>query len=80
MTLTLRPDVEALLQQELNSGRFRDPNDLIETALHALADSRPFTLAEMETMIQEAIDEVERGDMVTEQEARTYIAARRAKL
>ena len=80
MTLTLKPEVEALVQQELESGRFQDPNDLIETALHALAGSRPYTVAELEEMIQEGIDEVERGDVVTEQEARAYIAAMRAKL
>jgi Arc/MetJ-type ribon-helix-helix transcriptional regulator len=53
MTLTLRPEVEALLQQELQSGRFQDPGDLIETALHALAESRPYTAAELDQMIQE---------------------------
>jgi len=80
MTLTLKPEVEALLQQELQSGRFQDPNDLIETALRVLADSRPYNLAELNAKIQEGLDDIERGDVFTEEEARAYIAAMRAKL
>src|SRR5580692_7454578 len=80
MQLTLKPEVEALIQQELNTGRFQDINDLIETALYALADSRHYTLAEMEEMIEEGLDEVDHSDLYSEDEARAYIAARRAEL
>ena len=80
MTLTLKPEVEALLQKEMSSGRFQDPNDLIETALHVLADSRPYDLAGFDAMIQEGLDDIERGDVVTEEEARAYIADMRSKL
>ena len=80
MQLTLKPEVEALLQQELSTGRFDDPNDVLETALHALADHLPYNAAEMEAMIQQGLDEVERGEVVTEQEARAYIAEMRSKL
>ena len=80
MQLTLKPEVEALLQQELSTGRFQDPNDVIETALHVLADSRPYDLANLDAKIQEGLDDIERGDVFTEEEARAYIAAMRAKL
>ena len=80
MQLTLKPEVEALLQQELSTGRFHDPNDVIETALHVLADSRPYDLANLDAKIQEGLDDIERGDVFTEEEARAYIAAMRAKL
>jgi predicted transcriptional regulator len=68
------------LQQELSTGRFQDPNDVLETALHVLADSRPYDLAGLNAKIQEGLDDIERGDVFTEEEARAYIAAMRAKL
>ena len=80
MTLTLTPQVEALLQRELNTGRFQDPNDLIETALLVLADSTPYDLEEVNEKIQQGLDDVARGDVFTEEESRAYIAAVRAKL
>jgi predicted transcriptional regulator len=80
MQLTLKPEVEALLQQELSTGRFEDPNDLIETALNALADGRHFDLSDLDAKIQQGLDDIDRGDVFTEEEARAYIAAMRAKL
>jgi hypothetical protein len=44
MQLTITPEVEALLKQELQSGRFREPNDVIATALLMLRDSTPQNL------------------------------------
>lgn len=80
MTLTITPEVEALLRQELNSGRFRDPNELIATALAVLADSTPRDLHELDAVIQEGIDSAERGEVYRAEEARAHLASLRAKL
>ena len=80
MTLTLTPEVEALLNRELSTGRFESPNDLLETALLVLADSTLSRSSDLETKIQEGLEDVDRGDVFTEEEARAYIAAMRAKL
>jgi predicted transcriptional regulator len=80
MRLTLKPEVEALLQQELSSGRFQDTNDALETALHVLADTRPYDLTDLDAKIQEGIDSADRGELYTEEEARAFIAALQAKL
>jgi len=80
MQLTLKPEVEALLQQELSTGRFQDPNDLIETALHALSDKRFLTRNDLDDFIQEGIDSADGGELYSEDEARAYIAAVRSKL
>ncbi len=80
MELTLKPEVEALIQQQLRSGRYQDPNDLIETALHALAEGSDLNFADLDAKIQEGLDDIDRGDVFTEEEARAYIAAMRAKL
>ena len=80
MQLTLKPEVEALLQLELSNGRFHDPNEVLETALHVLADSRPYDLTDLDARIQEGIDSADRGELYTEEEARAFIAALRAKI
>ena len=80
MTLTLTPEVEALLTRELSTGRFQSPNDLLETALLVLADSTVSWSSELEAKIQQGLDDLDRGDVFTEEEARAYIAAMRAKL
>ena len=80
MELTLKPEVEALLDQELRTGRFRDSNDLIETALHALSDRRLQSASDLDEYIQEGIDSADRGELYDEAEARAYIAAVRSKL
>ena len=80
MQLTLKPELEALLQQELSTGRFQDTNDLIETALHALSDKRFLTASDLDDFIQEGIDSADRGELYSEEQARAYIAAARSKL
>lgn len=80
MTLTITPEVEALLQQELKSGRFQDPNEVIATALMVLAESRPYHLAELDAMIQEGIDSADRGELYDEDQVRAHLAAIREKL
>jgi len=42
MTIEIdRPEVEALIQQRLQQGGFKDPQDVILHALHASEPSRP---------------------------------------
>jgi hypothetical protein len=80
MELTITPKVEALLQREMSTGRFEDPNDLIETALLVLADSTPYDLESLNAKIDEGLNDIARGDVFTEDEARVYLADMRAKL
>jgi Arc/MetJ-type ribon-helix-helix transcriptional regulator len=80
MELTLKPEVEALLQQQLSTGRFHDPNDVIETALHTLAGGEALHGTDFDVFIQEGIDSADRGELYSEEEARAIIAAMRAKL
>jgi putative addiction module CopG family antidote len=79
MELTLKPEVEALIQQKLSSGRYQDTNDVIETALHALADGEALRTS-LDDFIQEGIDSADRGELYSEEEARAYLAAVRSKL
>ena len=80
MTLTVTPEVEALLQKELSTGRFKNSSEVLETALQVLADCTPRDFENFDAKIQQGIDDVDRGDVFSEDEARAYIAAVRAKL
>ena len=77
MQLTISPRVEALLQQELSTGRFSNPDELLETALHVLSDSTPSDLDQLRADIQEGIDSADRGELYSESEARAWLASAR---
>jgi Arc/MetJ-type ribon-helix-helix transcriptional regulator len=80
MIVTLRPEAEALLQEELSTGRFRDASEAIQAALLALREYalEPFT--DLDAHLQESFDDIAAGRLYTEEEARAYIALVRAKL
>jgi putative addiction module CopG family antidote len=80
MELTLKPEVEALIQQQLRSGRYHDPNDVLETALHALSDGIALRTANLDDFIQEGIDAADRGELYSEEEVRAHLSAVRSKL
>ena len=80
MELTLTPEAEAVLARELQTGRYASPSELIENALHALADSKTLDLSAFNQKVQQGLDDVQRGDVFTEAEARAYLKAARAKL
>jgi putative addiction module CopG family antidote len=83
MTVELTPEVEAMIQDELASGRFQDMSDVIATAMHALADRRdlehdypvpPMTLAEFQAAIDEGVESADNEPLVTPEEARASLA------
>jgi Arc/MetJ-type ribon-helix-helix transcriptional regulator len=81
MTLTLTPELEAEIQQQLDSGRFHTPVEVLVTAMGVLRDSMPDESLEVfNAKLQEGIDDLDRGDTYSEEEARAYIAGLRAKL
>ena len=80
MELTVTPEVEALLRQGMETGRYQSPNDLIKIALDVLADSTPGDLEHLNESIQQGLDDIERGDVYTEEEARAYLRAARENL
>jgi Arc/MetJ-type ribon-helix-helix transcriptional regulator len=80
MELILRPEAQARIERELQSGRFADADELIATAMNVLSDTTPADLTDLNGRIQEGIDSAERGELYSEDEVRAYIAAVRAKL
>ena len=80
MELTITPEVEALLQHEMATGRFQNVNELIATAMHVLSDTTPADFQALDQMIDEGIESADRGELYTEDEARAYWRSSRAKL
>jgi Arc/MetJ-type ribon-helix-helix transcriptional regulator len=81
MTVTLTPELEAEIQQQLDSGRFHTPAEVLMTALGALRDEFPDeTIETFNAKLQEAIDEVDRGETFSEEEARAHLAELRRAL
>jgi hypothetical protein len=80
MELTITPEIEALVQNEMSHGRFSDPGELIVAALTAFSETTPLDLDNLDSLLQEGIDSADRGEWYTEEEARAYLAALRAKV
>jgi antitoxin ParD1/3/4 len=81
MTLTLDPATEQLLQQELATGRYREPSELIAHALDLVKAERADLVtrrAEIIARLEESIAQADRGEGVTGEELRARLAARRA--
>ena len=73
MTVELKPEIEALIQKQLQSGEFSSAEEVIERALEFLsaeedwlADNRD----EIATQIQEGWDEAQRGELTDGQKVR----------
>jgi Arc/MetJ-type ribon-helix-helix transcriptional regulator len=81
MELTLTPELEAEIQQQLDSGRFQTPVDVLVTAMGVLRDNMPQESLEVfDAKLQEGIDDIDQGRTYSEEEDRAYLADLRAKL
>jgi Arc/MetJ-type ribon-helix-helix transcriptional regulator len=83
MQLTLTPDLEKRIQRQLENGRFRSAEELVSTALAAI-ESFPLPegmdQAEFEQLLEEGCAAADRGDTVSADEAKAYLANVRAEL
>jgi predicted transcriptional regulator len=83
MSVEITDDLKERLDRELASGRFKDPNVLVQKLLEA--GIRLKWKEEVENKIDEALDEVERGDVVPWQKGdcakmgREYLHEKRAR-
>jgi Arc/MetJ-type ribon-helix-helix transcriptional regulator len=83
MELALTPELERRIQQQLESGRFESAEQLISTAADVF-ESWPLPegmdQAEFERLIEEGCAAADRGETVSAEEAREYLAKVRASL
>jgi antitoxin ParD1/3/4 len=77
MTIELKPEIEALIQERLESGVYASPQQVIERALDFLAIEEDWLAAnrgEIGARIQEGWDEAERGELFDGDDVRADMA------
>jgi len=87
MNVTLKPELEKLIEDEVRSGRLTDVNEFLNNAVYHYVLARElgeeYTAEEFERIIAEGLDDVERGDTIEGEEAfrqlRAYSAERRRR-
>jgi antitoxin ParD1/3/4 len=85
MDVTLKPELQKLIEDEVKSGRSMDPNEFLNRAVYHYVIARDlgeeYTPEEIDKMIDEGLDDIERGNTVDGEEAfrqlRAYTAERR---
>ena len=85
MNVILRPELEKLIDDEVKSGRSTDPNEFINRAVYHYVVARElgeeYTPEEIDRMIADGLDDIERGDTIEGEEAirqlRAYSTERR---
>ena len=85
MDVTLKPELERLVEDEVKSGRSPDPNDFLNRAVYHYVLARDlgeeYAPEEIDGMIAEGMDDIDRGDTIEGEEAfrqlRAYSCERR---
>ena len=85
MNVSLKPELEKLIDDEVKSGRSTNVNEFLNRAVYhylvAWDLGEEYTREEIDRMIAEGLEDIERGDTVEGEEAfrqlRTYSAERR---
>ena len=71
MNVSLKPELEKLIEDEVKSGRSRDPNEFLNRAVYHYVVARDlgeeYTPEEIDAMISEGLDEIERDDLAVGQ-------------
>jgi len=73
MDVTLKPELENLIAAEVKAGRSSDPNEFLNKAVYHYVIARDLGQAhspeEIDRLIAEGLDDIERGDTVEGEEA-----------
>ena len=85
MNLSLTPELEKLIEDEVKSGRYADSGEFLNKAVYHYVIARElgeeYTPEEIESLIAEGLDDIDRGNVIDGEEAfrqlRAYSAERR---
>jgi len=73
MDVTLKPELETFIAAEVKSGRASDAGDFLSKAVYHYVVARDlgqeFTQEEIDNLIAEGLDDIDRGDTVDGEEA-----------
>jgi putative addiction module CopG family antidote len=82
MEIRLSPELAAVVEQDMASGRYRSVEEYIAEAvemLHERQQWRGETLDEINAKLDEAVAEAERGELISSDELRRNLQANRAQ-
>jgi putative addiction module CopG family antidote len=82
MEIRLSPELAAVVEQDMASGRYRSVEEYIAEAvemLHERQHWRGETLDEINAKLDEAVAEAERGELISSDELRRNLQANRAQ-
>jgi antitoxin ParD1/3/4 len=83
MKVTLKPELEKLIEDDVKSGRSVDPNEFLSKAVYHYVLARElgevYTAEEMDQMICDGLDDIQRGDTIEGEEAFRQLRARSAE-
>ena len=81
MNVTLKPELEKLVEDEVKSGRSTDPARFLNRAVYHYVLARDlgeeYSPEEIDRMIGDALDKIERGEAVEGEEAFHQLRAHR---
>jgi putative addiction module CopG family antidote len=81
MTITLRPEHEKVVEEAIQSGAYRSPEEVIERALEVLRSEDTWLLDhkdEIAEKIDRAFGQYERGEFFSAEESRADMEKRKA--
>lgn len=65
MVVTLTPQIEAMIQQRLDSGRYSDASEVVQEALRLLEErDREVQLEHLRALLEEGLEQAKRGELV----------------
>jgi len=83
MNVTLKPELEKLIEAEVKAGRSSDPGEFLNKAIYHYVVARDlgqeYSPEEIDRMIAEGLDDIERGDTVDGEEAFRQLRAHSAE-
>jgi len=79
MTITLSPELEAVVRRELESGRYETAEEYVADAIQDLHERLEETLEEEREQLDASIAEADRGEVADEQQVRQEMREMKAQ-
>ncbi len=83
MKVTLKPELEKLIEAEVKAGRSSDPGEFLNKAIYHYVVARDlgqeYSSEEIDRMIAEGLDDIDRGDTIDGEEAFRQLRAHSAE-
>lgn len=76
MNLSLRPEDQQFIEEQIRTGRFASPEDVVGAALDRLRGDGDFEEGELDALIAEGEADIEKGEVLTAEQVRENLRRR----